>query len=405
MSESARSDLRLYDTLSGRVVPFEPRGPEVSLYVCGVTPYDTAHLGHGYTYVAFDVLVRYLQYLGLTVRYVQNITDVDDPLFERATQTGVHYADLAREQTERYLEDMAALNVLRADVYPYASKEIPRMIAMIERLLEGGYAYRSGGRVYFSVATDPNYGELSKLDRADMIARARAMGGEPDDARKRDPLDFLLWREAHAGEPDFNSPWGPGLPGWHIECSTMSSEYLGPSLDIHGGGNDLIFPHHESEIAQSEAATGVHPFARYWMHTGMVHMDGEKMSKSLGNMVFVRDLNARWGSDAVRLYLSCTHYTDDLFYDEAAVKAAASLATRLTVAATCPRPDGEPYDGGDVRARFEARMNDDLDTPGAIAVLANLAAEIETTRQAGRDVGPAQALLRELGAVLGLRLE
>jgi L-cysteine:1D-myo-inositol 2-amino-2-deoxy-alpha-D-glucopyranoside ligase len=404
MSEqSGRGHLWLYDTLARTTRPFEPSSPVVKLYVCGVTPYDTAHLGHGFTYVAFDVLVRYLQFLGYTVRYVQNITDVDDPLFERAQQTGVSHVDLAREQTERYLEDMAALNVLRADAYPHASAEIPRMVELIDRLLEGGNAYDSGGRVYFSVRSDPHYGELSRLKRDGMIALAREMGGDPDDTRKRDPLDFLLWRESHAGEPSFESPWGPGLPGWHIECSAMSSEYLGLPIDIHGGGNDLIFPHHESEIAQSEAASGTRPFARYWMHTGMVHLGGAKMSKSLGNMIFVRDMIERWGANAVRIYLSSHAYRADLDYDEQRVVESADLAARLKAAVSLPHVDGPALDAAARRDEFMTSMNRDLDTGGALTAMEDLVHEIDGAWQEGLDVSAAQATLRELGAILGLR--
>src|SRR5579859_4018249 len=242
--------LRLHDTLSGTIQDFTPGGNEVKLYVCGVTPYDTAHLGHGFTYVAFDTLVRYLRFLGYRVRYVQNITDVDDPLFEKARQLGISYQELAARETARYMEDMRALNVLPADLYPQASDEIPEMIRMAERLIDNGHAYVVDGRVYFRVSSDPNYGELSKLDRRTMLEFARERGGDPDDHRKEDPLDFLLWRPSGSDEFHADSRWGEGLPGWHLECSAMSLKYLGSPIDIHGGGSDLIFPHHESEIAQ-----------------------------------------------------------------------------------------------------------------------------------------------------------
>lgn len=402
---SHETPLRLFDTLTGSTRPFEPIGSDVKLYVCGVTPYDTAHLGHGFTYVAFDVLIRYLQYLGLTVRYVQNVTDIDDPLFEKAQELGISHWDLAREQTDRYLADMQALNLLPADDYPHASHEIPRMVELVQALLDAGIAYTVEGYTYFSVASDPEYGTLSKLDREGMITLARERGGNPDDPRRRDPLDFVLWRPSREGEPSYESPWGAGLPGWHLECSAMSLKYLGAPLDIHGGGNDLIFPHHESEIAQSEGATDTKPFARFWMHTGMVHLDGEKMSKSLGNMVFVRDLIAQHGADGVRLYLSGCHYRDALYFNEALMEEAAALADRLSAVIALPSSDGEPIETREqFRSRFEDRMNDDLDTPGAIAVLRDLADAIESAHQVRKDVRPMQDLLRELGTVLGLRL-
>ncbi len=407
MSVPARSPrLRLFDTLAGDKSPFLPRGDEVKLYVCGVTPYDTSHLGHGFTYAAFDVLVRYLQYLGHRVRYVQNVTDVDDPLFDKAKALGVNAADLARDQTESYLRDMKALNVLPAEFYPQASQEIGRMIELVQKLLDAGLAYQAAGHVYFGVGKDPEFGKLSKLDREHMIELARTRGGDPDDPHRSDPLDFVLWRPGRDGEPTFDSPWGEGLPGWHIECSAMSLGYLGAPLDIHGGGNDLIFPHHECEIAQSEGVCSARPFAKVWMHTGMVHLDGEKMSKSLGNMVFVGDLVEEHGSDAIRLYLAGCHYRGDLFYDRQALEAAGQLAKRLAASAGLPG-SGREDDGFDTqafRARFEERMSDDLDTPAAIGVLTELSEAIDAFSKSGMFVHAGQDLLRELGAVLGLRL-
>jgi L-cysteine:1D-myo-inositol 2-amino-2-deoxy-alpha-D-glucopyranoside ligase len=397
--------LRLHDTLSGTKREFEPPGPVITLYVCGVTPYDTTHLGHAFTFVAFDVLIRFLQFCGFKVRYVQNVTDVDDPLFEKARQVGVSYRDLAIEQTQRLFDDMRDLNVLPAEVYPRASEEIPGMIELVERLIGGGHAYEVDGYVYFSVVTDAEYGRLSKCSREQMIALARERGGDPDDPRKQAPLDFLLWRPSQSDEPMASSPWGEGLPGWHLECSAMALKYLGAPIDIHGGGSDLIFPHHESEIAQSEGATGTAPFARFWLHTGMVYLGGEKMSKSLGNMVFVRDLLNEHGADALRLYLSGCHYRARLDYDDASLAQAAGLARELSE--TVAMPAGMQLSHTDLtfyHDLFVERMNDDLDTPGAIKVLRELADEIRTMRPDERDVAAAQQLLRELGGVLGLRL-
>ena len=397
--------LRLYDTLSRATRAFEPLGPTVNLYVCGVTPYDTTHLGHAFTFVSFDVLIRYLQYLDYTVRYVQNVTDVDDPLFDKARELGASHWDLAAEQTKRYLDDMQGLNVLPADVYPRASAEIPEMIELVRRLQDSGHAYAVDGHVYFSVASDPDYGALSKYDRPSMIAIARERGGDPDDPRRRDPLDFLLWRPSRADEPSAASPWGDGLPGWHVECSAMSLKYLGMPIDIHGGGVDLVFPHHESEIAQSESATGRRPFARYWLHTGMVYLGGEKMSKSLGNMVFAHELLQMFGANALRLYISSCHYRSELHYDRADLERAGALAryledaTRHSSGASAADIDRSMY-----LRRFTDRMNDDLDTPGAIAALEELATAIRTASEKGGGVSAAQELLRELGGVLGLRL-
>ena len=394
--------LRLHDTLSGAVRDFTPVGTEVKLYVCGVTPYDTAHLGHAFTYVAFDTLVRYLGYLGYRVQYVQNITDVDDPLFEKARQLGISYGELAARETARYLEDMEALHVLPADHYPRASGEIPEMIQMAERLIERGHAYAVDGRVYFRVASDPDYGKLSKLDRQDMIALARSRGGDPDDGRKEDPLDFLLWRPSGSDEFHAHSNWGEGLPGWHLECSAMSLKYLGSPIDIHGGGSDLIFPHHESEIAQSEADSPIRPFVRTWMHTAMVYMNGEKMSKSLGNMVFVRDLIAREGADAVRIYVSSCHYRSPLHWNELDFRAAAVRARVFREASMAHGSGSESFIPAGYGDRFIDRMNDDLDSPGALGVLTELAAAIQESSSQGQTVDAAQELLRELGGVLGL---
>lgn len=398
--------LRLYDTLSDTIRDFQPAGPRVKLYVCGLTPYDATHLGHAFTFVSFDVLIRYLRFLGHEVRYVQNVTDVDDPLFEKARQLGVSHWDLAAAETEQYLADMRGLNVLPPAEYPHASSEIPEMIELVQRLFETGHAYQVDEYVYFSIATDPEYGKLSKLDRETMLSLARERGGDPDDPRRRDPLDFVLWRPSRPDEPKAPSPWGEGLPGWHLECSTMSLKYLGEPLDIHGGGADLIFPHHENEIAQSEGATGAQPFARFWMHTGMVYLGGEKMSKSLGNMVFVRDLLPVYGSDAVRLYLSGCHYRAELQHDPALLDEAVGLARHLTEATSLPSgASAADVDPALYQDRFTERMNDDLDTPGAIGALRELGDAIRAAYSDGRDVGSAQRTLRELGGLLGLRLD
>lgn len=397
--------VQLYNTLSGRIEPFEPRGGHVGIYVCGITPYDTTHIGHAFTYVVFDVLVRYLRYRGYQVRYVQNVTDIDDDILRRAAQVGIPWDELARIETARYVQDMAELNVLPPDVFPWATQEIATMIEIIQALLARGYAYESGGSVYYAVRADPAYGQLCKLDYAEMLRTANERGNYPDDPNKRDPLDFVLWQAAKPGEPTWDSPWGPGRPGWHIECSAMSMRYLGPTVDIHGGGADLIFPHHESEIAQSEHYTGVKPFVRIWMHTGMVRLGNEKMSKSLGNLVMVHDVLKRYSADALRLYLLSFPYRTSWAYTEEGVAQGEELAQQLREAAQGDGyPDGPELDPGPWRERFLAAMDNDLNTPQAIAALRDLASAIREAQAQGSHTGNARAALRELAGVLGLTL-
>jgi L-cysteine:1D-myo-inositol 2-amino-2-deoxy-alpha-D-glucopyranoside ligase len=354
--------------------------------VCGVTPYDTTHLGHAFTFVQFDSLVRALRWLGRTVVYVQNVTDIDDSILQRARKLGVDWRALGDEQTALYLADMRALNVAEPDYFVRATDAIPTIHTMIEELLRAAAAYQAaGGGVYFRVRSTSTYGELSRLDRHQMLAVASQQDdADVDDPRKEDPLDFALWKAwtGRTDEPCWPSPWGPGRPGWHIECSAMCRQYLGPQLTLHGGGADLVFPHHESEIAQSERATGVRPFVRTWVHSAMVRMDGEKMSKSLGNMVFVRDLLARYSADALRLYLLGHHYRQVWEWSPADLDAAAARAERLALAAA------EPDHAEDARQAFASALEDDLDTPRAIEAL---------DRASG-------APLRELASVLGLVL-
>ncbi|MGH2454830.1 MAG: cysteine--tRNA ligase [Candidatus Limnocylindria bacterium] len=408
--------LRLYDALRREAVPFAPLGPgPVGLYVCGVTPYDTGHLGHAFTYVSFDVLHRYLEYLGHDVVYVQNLTDVDDDMLRRARELGEDYLALGNRNVTTFLTEMAALNWLPPDHLPRATEHIPAMLAMIASLLERGHAYRAGGHVYYAIDSWPRYGELSRLTRAEMLPLANERGNLPDLPGKRDPLDFVLWQPSAPDEPSWPSAWGPGRPGWHIECSAMSTAYLGPRFEIHGGGADLAFPHHESEIAQSEGATGQQPFVGWWMHAGMLRFGGEKMSKSLGNLVLVRDLLRSYPGDAIRLYLVSRHYRDELDYREADVEAAAAAAAQLRRACRAAE-EIEPLAPARAdpsalhpvvaahRERFLAAMDDDLDTPTALPELHALA---ETCLGAtDPDLGvQAGWMIRELGArILGLRL-
>ena len=408
--------LSLYDTLRDTKVPFAPLGEgPVGLYVCGVTPYDTGHLGHAFTYVSFDVLHRYLEYLGHDVVYVQNLTDVDDDMLRRARELGEDYLALGNRHVTTFLTEMAALNWLPPDHYPRATQHLPQMQDLIRRLLERGHAYATDGHVYFDVASWPAYGELSRLPREAMLPIANERGNVPDMPGKRDPLDFVLWQPSAPDEPSWPSPWGAGRPGWHIECSAMSTTYLGSRFEIHGGGADLAFPHHESEIAQSEGATGEQPFVSWWMHAGMLRHADEKMSKSLGNLVLVRDLLRSYPGDAIRHYLISNHYRHEVVFDEVLLEASAVEAARLRyacrvaeelepLAPALAAPESLHPTVAEHRARFLAAMDDDLDTPAALPELHALAASC-----LGEDdpVTKAQAgwMVRELGArVLGLRL-
>ncbi|MHB8646259.1 MAG: cysteine--tRNA ligase [Thermomicrobiales bacterium] len=394
-------NLRLYNTASRAIEPFAPRNEAVGLYVCGVTPYDTTHMGHAFTYVVFDTLARVLRRAGRAVTYVQNVTDIDDDILKRARETGKQWDELGREQTARYEADTRALNIAPPTHFLRATDEIDRMIPLIATLIAKGHAYTAGGNVYFSVASDPDYGSLSRYTRSEMRAIAAERGGNPDDPRKRDPLDFLLWQAEQPGEPAWQSPWGAGRPGWHIECSAMAMHFLGPTVDIHGGGADLIFPHHESEIAQSECATDVHPFARVWMHTAMVRYRGEKMSKSLGNMVFVHDALRQYHSDAIRLYLLNHHYRASWEYEDNGPATFLTLVQQATDALALPSDERASFDAARFLTDFDRALENDLDTPAAIAVFRSLATAMI---QAGRASDQARAALREMAETLGLRL-
>jgi L-cysteine:1D-myo-inositol 2-amino-2-deoxy-alpha-D-glucopyranoside ligase len=409
--------LRLHDARRGGLHPFAPIGDraQVGLYVCGVTPYDTGHLGHAFTYVSFDVLHRYLEYLGHDVVYVQNLTDVDDDMLRKARESGEDYLALGNRWATTFLTEMASLNWLPPDHYPRATQHIPQMISLIERLMANGLAYRGEGNVYFDVSADPSYGRLSKLSRDEMLPVANERGNIADMPGKTDPLDFVLWQTSLPDEPSWASPWGPGRPGWHIECSAMSMAYLGTRFEIHGGGGDLLFPHHESELAQSEGATGDRPYVGWWTHAGMLYFDGDKMSKSLGNLVLVRDLLRSYPGDAIRHYLVSRHYRSEVHFSEAdlnASAAAAALLRRACLRAEQLSPaDPAHADAAELsplvaghRERFLAAMDDDLDTPtavrelGALASLTLDAADPDVAAQAGW-------MVRELGArILGLRL-
>jgi L-cysteine:1D-myo-inositol 2-amino-2-deoxy-alpha-D-glucopyranoside ligase len=400
--------MQLYDTLTQAPVPVEGAEGVVRMYVCGITPYDTSHMGHARVAVVFDTLRRYLEWTGLRVRYVQNVTDIDDPLFERARRDGVHWRELGDEQTAHYLAALAALNVPRSELYIKATDEIDAMLPIIARLIELEHAYVSEGAVFFSVDSDPGFGVICHCDRATMLATANEMGNNPNDPRKRDPLDFVLWQPSAPGEPAWDNPWGPpGRPGWHIECSTIATRHLGPQLDIHGGGTDLIFPHHACEIAQAEPATGVRPFVRAWMHVGMVTLGGTKMSKSLGNMVFVRDVLPAHSANALRLALLSKPYRAEYEYREEDVAQAEDRVEQILEALEHPSgaAGGTGVTGLDYRERFQRAMENDFDTPAAAGILVELAGIIGAGADAGRDVAGAQVVLRELAETLGLVVE
>ena len=394
--------MKLSDTLTGEKREFAPSGDEVRIYVCGVTPYSSAHVGHAMSYIVFDVLHRYMEFRGFRVRRVQNFTDIDDKLIERAAQEGVTVEALAERRIAEYFEDMAALNIREADAYPRATQELPKIIEMTAGLIASGHAYESGGDVYFRVRSDEEYGKLSRRSLDAMRAGARVEPG----VSKEHPMDFALWKSAKAGEPAWESPWGAGRPGWHIECSAMALRYLGESVDIHGGGQDLVFPHHENEIAQSEAFTGKRPFARFWLHNGLLNMDAQKMSKSLGNLVTISEVLERYSADAIRLSVLNAHYRSPGYYSDEALAGAERAAARLRQALAAPaNPDADAaLDPRPARERFIEAMDDDLNTPQAVAALFDLAREINRESAEGRGAAAAQETLRELAGTLGLTL-
>jgi len=372
--------MRLYDTARREVVPFEP-GPTVLMYTCGITPYDATHLGHAATYITYDVLQRRLRDRGHETRCVRNITDVDDDILRKARELGVHYLDLAAAETARFDGDMLALNVIECWSEPRATSAIADIRGFIGMVLDRGHAYVSGGSVYFDVSSFDGFGQVSGYSRDEMIELARERGGNPDDPNKHDPLDFVLWQPSAEGEPAWDSLWGPGRPGWHIECSALALRELDTTIDLHGGGSDLIFPHHECERAQSEAATG-QPFVRHWMHQAMVRMDGEKMSKSLGNLVFVSDLLKTYDPRAIRLGIVAHHYRDSWEWDDSIMPTAAARLDAWLAATEAPGA----ADSDTALAEVRARLDDDLDTPGAVAA-------IDAAVARGEGVASAAALL------------
>ncbi len=392
--------LEIYNSLKRAKQPFQPIEPgKVRMYVCGMTVYDYCHLGHARVLVVFDVVVRYLRERGYEVTYVRNITDIDDKIIKRANENGETIGVLTQRFIDAMHEDAAALGVLAPEVEPRATASMDDIVTMVQTLLDKGYAYpAANGDVYYDVSKFNHYGRLSGKRLEDLRAGSRVEIGEAKD----DPLDFVLWKAAKPDEPAWESPWGRGRPGWHIECSAMSTRCLGDHFDIHGGGMDLQFPHHENEIAQSEAATGQH-FVNVWMHNGFVQVDEEKMSKSLGNFFTVREILRRYRAEEIRYFILASHYRSPLNYTDDNLEKARSALNRLY---TALRGIEREPDSGAVDAsvqRFRDAMDDDFNTPGALSVLFDLAREVNRLREADPALAAAHAAtLRKLGGVLGI---
>lgn len=360
--------MRIYSTLSERKEDFRPiQKNRVSLYVCGITPYDTTHVGHAFTYLVFDVLVRFLAFKGMEVNYVQNVTDIDDDILKRAKEMKTGWKSLGNVWTERYLTDMRRLNVLPPTHYVKATDTIAEIIRINKKLEKSGFAYESGSNLYFRINKNENYGKLSKYPENKMIMLLKERGGDPDDRRKKAPLDFILWQKSAPGEPFWPSPWSKGRPGWHIECSAMAYKFLGPQIDIHGGGSDLIFPHHESEIAQSEAFTGKKPFVKYWMHTAMVRYRGDKMSKSLGNLVLVSDLLKKYSPNTIRYSLISHNYRKPWEFDEKQLNDAEKNVNKIQSAlGRISDTEGNAETNNPLLSGFTAQLDDNLNIPDAL---------------------------------------
>jgi L-cysteine:1D-myo-inositol 2-amino-2-deoxy-alpha-D-glucopyranoside ligase len=359
----------LYDTARQQIVPFDPPDHIVTMYTCGITPYDSTHLGHAATYLTYDVLQRRLRDLGYETRCVRNITDVDDSILPKAKELGVHYLDLAASELARFDADMERLEMLPAWSEPRATSAIADIRGFIGMVLDQGFAYQAGGAVYFEVSKFPKFGQISHLNRAEMLRLAKERGGNPDDPHKRDPLDFVLWQPSQPDEPAWDSLWGPGRPGWHIECSALCLRELGTSIDLHGGGSDLIFPHHECEAAQSEAATG-EPLVRHWMHQAMVRMGGEKMSKSLGNLVFVSDLSLTWDPRAIRLACLSHHYRNSWeWHDSLMTEASDRLLAWVAASSATENRPSVSSGSSSVLEQVRLALDNDLDTPAALSAI------------------------------------
>ncbi|MEQ5665903.1 cysteine--tRNA ligase [Providencia alcalifaciens] len=392
--------LQIFNTLSRQKEEFKPiHAGKIGMYVCGITIYDLCHIGHGRTFVAFDAISRYLRYLGYDLNYVRNVTDIDDKIIKRAAENNESVEALTTRMLAEMHKDFDALNILRPDSEPRATRHISEIIELTQSLIERGHAYVAGnGDVMFEVKTDPNYGLLSRQDLEQLQAGARV---EVADV-KRNPMDFVLWKMSKQGEPSWESPWGLGRPGWHIECSAMNSKTLGNHFDIHGGGSDLMFPHHENEIAQSTCAHDG-PYVNYWMHSGMVMVDREKMSKSLNNFFTIRDVLEYYDAETVRYFLLSGHYRSQLNYTEENLKQARTALERMYTALRGTDKSAVPAGGEEFKARFIEAMNDDFNTPEAYSVLFDMVREVN--RLKSEDMSAANGMaaqLRELAGVLGL---
>jgi len=358
--------MKIFNSLSGKKEVFHPNSDTVTIYVCGVTVYDDCHIGHAMSYIIFDVIRRYLSYKGYSIKYVQNFTDIDDKIINRAQQLNMSSQELAEKYISEYFKDMDALNILRADIYPRATEEIPNIIEVINGLISKEYAYESKGSVYFRVKRFPEYGKLSHQNTDEIASKATTEAGEKDS-----PLDFALWKTSKPGEPSWPSPWGDGRPGWHIECSAMALKYLGDNIDIHGGGQDLIFPHHENEITQSESFTGKPPFVKYWLHNGLLQLSGDKMSKSVGNLITVKELLELADADTIRLFILNSHYRSPLTYTPDSISSAKSGMERLRQAAKKSSISTNGKSSIDIekyKLKFTESMDDDFNTAQALSV-------------------------------------
>lgn len=396
--------MQLFDTLRGHKATLEiPKDRPLTLYVCGVTPYDTTHIGHAHTFLIFDILIRYVRSQGGSVSYCQNVTDVDDPLFERANRDNIAWDALAQREVDQFIKDCRAMNFIAPDFFPKVSEEILGMIPIIEGLIKNGKAYVSNGNVFFDVSSEPTYGEMARLGGyAELLATANERGNNPNDPNKRDPLDFVLWQVSRPGEPEWPSPWGPGRPGWHIECTTMSTRYLGDQIDIHGGGRDLVFPHHPSEIVQTEGYTNKRPFSQFWVHGGLTWLDGAKMSKSLGNLVFVRDAVLQQSPDSIRWYLASFPYREDFNYIRADAAAAEHEIDRLKAALSANSGSGSAVDVSADKSAFFAALDDDLQMHVALVHLKKIIDAV-VAGAGTHDISVAQADLRACAQVIGFK--
>ena len=392
------AEMKLYNTLTRRIEEFSVQDQKINMYVCGITPYAPSHLGHAMCAIVFDIARRYFEFRGFNVRHITNFTDIDDKMIVAASEEGIEVSELAERNIQAYLSELNRLNVLPATEFPRATHEISSIIGIIQGLLDKEFAYEIDGDVYFRVKNDGDYGKLSNRRLEDLVSGARL---DLDDAKEY-PGDFALWKSQKPGEPAWDSPWGKGRPGWHIECSAMSISYLDKSIDIHGGGLDLVFPHHENEIAQSESFTDVVPFARFWMHNGTLQYGQDKMSKSIGNVFTISSALERYSSDVLRMFFLGSHYRSPLTFNEENVKSQERALERLRTALNTQSFEGTEMKYDVYTSRFMEAMDDDLNTPRALAVLFDLARDINREAGNGLNVRESQKILESLAGVLGL---